>query len=205
MAGYKDFVSGAVLTSAEVDDYLMRQTVMRFATAAARDSALSGVVTEGMLAYALDSGIVHIYNGSAWVAVSQTDSIASSGGTVRQRTGSAVTPGTGTTNYEVVNGRHCEFWMRFVAGASGGPSAADIIVNLPHNTGLTASDVIGGGYLYDASSGNTYYFQAIVESASEFRLLSLTSTTGASLGSASFTAALATSDVITAHLSYPTT
>ena len=42
--GFKDFQVGEVLTSSDVDGYLMQQTVMRFADAAARGSALGTVL-----------------------------------------------------------------------------------------------------------------------------------------------------------------
>ena len=48
-AGYKLFVTGDVLTAAQVNDYLMLQTVMVFANSAARTSALSGVLAEGLV------------------------------------------------------------------------------------------------------------------------------------------------------------
>ena len=53
-SGFKDFAAGDVLTAADVDGYLMRQTVMTFADASARDTALSGVLDEGMVAYLED-------------------------------------------------------------------------------------------------------------------------------------------------------
>lgn len=67
--GYMNFIAGAVLTEAQVDGYLMRQTVMTFASAAARDSALSGVLDEGMYAYTEDNDRTWHYNGSAWFPV----------------------------------------------------------------------------------------------------------------------------------------
>lgn len=65
--GFHDFAAAEVLTAANVDDYLLRQTVMRFASAAARDSALSGVLVEGLRAYTKDVNRDWIYTGSAWV------------------------------------------------------------------------------------------------------------------------------------------
>lgn len=65
---YKDFAVGEVLTSADVDTYLMRQAVMVFDDATARTTALSGVVTEGMVTYRKDSNVVEFYDGSQWVS-----------------------------------------------------------------------------------------------------------------------------------------
>lgn len=69
-AGYKLFNTGDVLTAAQVNTYLMQQTVMVFADASARTTALSGVLAEGMLSYLQDTNSVEVYNGSAWVSVS---------------------------------------------------------------------------------------------------------------------------------------
>jgi hypothetical protein len=69
-AGFKDFANGDVLTADQVDTYLMQQTVMVFADASARTTALSGVIAEGMMSYLKDTNSVEYYSGSAWVAVS---------------------------------------------------------------------------------------------------------------------------------------
>ena len=44
MAGFREFVTGEVLTAANVDDFLAKQAVMKFADAAARDAALGTAV-----------------------------------------------------------------------------------------------------------------------------------------------------------------
>lgn len=67
--GFKDFAPGDILTAADVDDYLMRQAVMRFDDASARTTALSGVLVEGMMSYLKDTNTVEVYDGSAWVGV----------------------------------------------------------------------------------------------------------------------------------------
>lgn len=66
-AGYKLFSTGEILTANSVNTYLMQQTVMVFASAAARTTALSGVLAEGMISYRTDSKVLEIYNGSSWV------------------------------------------------------------------------------------------------------------------------------------------
>jgi hypothetical protein len=66
-AGYKDFTAGAVLTADQVDTYLMQQTVMVFASTAARTTALTGVVSAGMVSYITATQQTQYYNGSAWV------------------------------------------------------------------------------------------------------------------------------------------
>ena len=68
-AGYKLFNTGDVLTAQQVNEYLMQQTVMVFADASARTTALSGVLAEGMLSYLKSTDATEVYNGSAWVAL----------------------------------------------------------------------------------------------------------------------------------------
>lgn len=66
-AGWHDFVSGEVLTAANVQDYLMDQSEMVFATTTARDSGIA-TPSNGMTAYTTDTGTLWRYNGSSWVA-----------------------------------------------------------------------------------------------------------------------------------------
>jgi len=70
--GYHLFSSGEVLTAANANNYLMNQTTMVFASAAARTSALAGVLAEGMVSYRTDSHILEYYTGSAWTSVAPT-------------------------------------------------------------------------------------------------------------------------------------
>lgn len=63
--GFKDF-GAEVLASADVDEYLMRQSIMRFASTSARDTALSGNLEEGMFAWNSDNNELYYYTGSAW-------------------------------------------------------------------------------------------------------------------------------------------
>jgi hypothetical protein len=46
----------------------MQQSVMVFASSAARTSAISGILAEGMVTYLQDTNSLEYYNGSAWVA-----------------------------------------------------------------------------------------------------------------------------------------
>lgn len=77
-AGYKLFSTGDVLTATDVNTYLMQQTVMVFDDAAARTTALTGVVAEGMLSYLKDTNIVEVYDGSNWVASDDPNAIQNS-------------------------------------------------------------------------------------------------------------------------------
>lgn len=67
-AGYHAYATGDVLTAAQVQYNLQNQTVMYFASSAARTTALTGVLVEGMVSYIPANGLEY-YNGSAWVVV----------------------------------------------------------------------------------------------------------------------------------------
>jgi hypothetical protein len=72
-AGYKLFATGDVLTAAQVNTYLMQQTVMVFASSTARNTALSGVLAEGLCCYLTDTNDFQIYDGSSWVSYGSGD------------------------------------------------------------------------------------------------------------------------------------
>ena len=117
MAGFREFAAGEPLTATNVDDFLMKQSVMKFADGAARDAALGTAVVspnalrEGMIAYLDDTDDVLKYDGSAWVTVDaaaigsnvvqalKTDSFTSSSTSYVPITGltATITPTTDTS------------------------------------------------------------------------------------------------------------
>jgi len=100
-AGYKLFNTGDVLTAAQVNTYLQEQVVMVFANAAARTTALSSVLSEGMVSYLKDTNATEVYDGSTWV------SIGSSGDITGVTAGTGLTgggaSGSVTLNFDVAN------------------------------------------------------------------------------------------------------
>jgi hypothetical protein len=72
MPGYKQWSDGDNLTPADIDGFLMGQTVMRFVNAAARAGALPTPV-DGMMSYLADTGLTYQYDSlsAAWVADKQ--------------------------------------------------------------------------------------------------------------------------------------
>jgi hypothetical protein len=68
MAGWFDFVNGQTLPASRVQDYLMDQSVMTFADAAARTAALPSP-TNGMVTYLLSTGELYVRTSTAWVRV----------------------------------------------------------------------------------------------------------------------------------------
>jgi len=78
-AGYRLFTTGDVLTAAQVQNNLQNQSVMFFASAAARDASapLTAALTEGMFCYLADTNVTAYYSGSAWVPLFQGQTLTS--------------------------------------------------------------------------------------------------------------------------------
>lgn len=68
MAGRKVFTSGEILTAADVNSFLMDQSVMVFADSSARSSAIP-TPSEGMVTFREDQDVVEVYDGSAFKTV----------------------------------------------------------------------------------------------------------------------------------------
>lgn len=65
--GFKVFSVSEVLTAADVNDYLMEQSISIFADSTARDAQISSPV-EGQFCYLADSNVLQFYNGSSWAS-----------------------------------------------------------------------------------------------------------------------------------------
>ena len=63
--GFKVFAVGEVLTAADVNDYLMEQSISIFADSTARDAQITSPI-EGMFCYLADTNVLQYYDGSAW-------------------------------------------------------------------------------------------------------------------------------------------
>lgn len=194
---YKNFTS-EVLTSNDVDTYLMRQSVMTFASDAARDSALSGVAVGGMVCYTEDNDRLYYLKetGGDWVVLSeapQTWNVTS----ITQSGSVSCTTTAGTGWYQRHNGVfHAAIE---IAATASGTSSNPIIVPTP----LTLSNLrnVHGTYLFLDASDSFRAFSGVVSQASTTTLgLAASgdagSASGLQLGNAGFTAAIASGDVI---------
>ena len=65
--GFKVFSTGEVLTAADVNDYLMEQSIGIFANSTARDAQITSPI-EGQFCYLADSNVLQFYNGSSWAS-----------------------------------------------------------------------------------------------------------------------------------------
>jgi hypothetical protein len=97
--GRKTFTAGEVLTAADVNGYLMDQSVMVFGGTAARGSAIPSP-SEGMVTYRSDDNQLEVYNGSAWAGVGNAYAMAAASGTV---TGLSIAPSDGIGVLATIN------------------------------------------------------------------------------------------------------
>jgi len=65
--GFKVFAVGEVLTAADVNDYLMEQSIGIFASSTTRDAQITSPI-EGQFAYLADSNTLTYYSGSSWAS-----------------------------------------------------------------------------------------------------------------------------------------
>lgn len=183
-AGYKLFNTGDVLTAAQVNTYLMQQSVMVFADSAARTAALSGVLAEGMLSYLIDTNAVEKYDGSAWSAIGTGDiegvtagtglSGGGTSGTVTLSIASAqsdlvikgfeedvnvvASAATGTINFDVST---ASVWY-YTSNAT-----ANHTLNFRYSSGATLSSVLAVGdaitLVWLNTNGATAYYPNVIQ------------------------------------------
>jgi hypothetical protein len=161
-SGFKDFAPGGVLTAADVDGYLMRQTVMTFATSAARDSALSGVLDEGMYAYLEDSDTLTVYTGAAWII--ENEPWTNWSPTITQ-TGN-VTYTAGQSRYRRSRGQVSAFGVFTVTGS--GTAASDITISTPVT--MISSEAVHGSFTLFDSGTSIYAGSLFPSSTTAFRM-----------------------------------
>jgi hypothetical protein len=147
VAGYREFVSGEVLTAVNVNDFLMEQSVMTFEDGTARDAALAAVLREGITIYNEATKRNEVYNGTAWVPVVagigsnvvasfESGNITTTSTTFANLTGSSVTitPSTNTSQVLVM-------WV--VSNQNDSAAQGTPVRVLRDATGLRAREIRG--------------------------------------------------------------
>jgi hypothetical protein len=157
MSGFKDFSDGSVLTAAELDGYLMRQSVMRFPTTSDLVANLpSGIREVGMMAHAADTGYVYMWDGTNWVPWMSPEldaSVAFTGGGVQVTVSNA----TVVSKYRLIGG-YVHWTYSFTVGSTSNMRTGNYALGLPPIAihADHANGVIGQLAIYDASAAVTY-------------------------------------------------
>jgi hypothetical protein len=115
---YKAFINGVGLPASDLNTYLMKQSVMVFASAAARDAALTAA--EGMVVYLEDTNAVMVYDGVAWSNIS-----SASAWTTYTPTTTNITVGNGTWSSSYIQlGKTVHIRVRFTLGSTSAITGA---------------------------------------------------------------------------------
>ena len=148
-AGYRLYTAGQVLTAAQVNTYLMEQSVMVFATSAARDAALTSIKSEGNVTYQLDNNDLDIYNGSSFsTLVAPTSGALTSWTPTVTQSGSVTVTNTYSRYMRV--GRMITAWFSLAVTGSGTAANAIVIGALPA-TAAQGGIQVGGSEIFDSS------------------------------------------------------
>ena len=145
--GFKTFNAGDILSASDTNGYLM-QGVLVFASAAARDAAITSP-QEGQFAYLKDTNVTTYYTGSAWANLDTTGMVnpmTTTGDTIYSSSGS--TParlGIGSTGQVLTVAGGVPSW----ATAAGGWS--------PNLTLLSTTTPSGSDFVTISVSSYDYY------------------------------------------------
>lgn len=149
---YKVFANGFALNASELNTYLMNQSVIVFADAAARTAAFTP--TEGMVTYLQDTNALEVYNGTAWVAVGQDTTLTNVLITApRETTNIQADATSGTENHNLLSGSH----MYHTSNAAG-----NFTLNVRGNSSTSLDSLLSVGQtataVFSCTNGSTAYY-----------------------------------------------
>lgn len=193
MAGYFDFTSGSVLTAAQIEDVEL-QTTMRFASAAARTTALSGVLTEGLRCYLIDLNVEQVYTGSAWSTIGPIHGALTSWTPTVTQSGSVTVTNTRSVYQRI--GRLIHWEMKLTVTGSGTSANAIVIGGLPATAATSAVPCGSSGWVFDSSASTNFFGIPYLASTTTIQFVVETGTPSSFLGAAGFTSALASGDIL---------
>jgi hypothetical protein len=187
--GAKLFTAFSKLTAAQVNGYLMDQSIMRFASTAARDAAFGGAgeptLAEGMTCYLDDTNVLQSYTGSAWVEIASSDGKAPRGVMVFSTKITTDTGSTLNTETTIASGTFTAVANRLYRMTYSEPE-------------LTSSAASGSAALMLIKDGTTQIQASYVSiGTSEYMAQTITVTTTLSAGSHTMNARLVRAAPIT--------
>lgn len=193
---YKDFSNGVALPETDLDE-LSKQTVMKYASAAARtaDAALTAALREGMFSYLDDLNVYQVYTGAAWSTIGPVHGVLTGWTPTITQLG-AVTVTVGYAKYMRI-GRMVQHWFNLTATSAGTVANQVVLGGLPF-TLATSGLVCGQAMLIDVSAPNAFQANLYTVSTTTLDFRSSKSPAGdPRLGIAEFVSAVASGDVFT--------
>ncbi len=199
-AGYKDFTAGATLAAADLEDYCELQGIMRFADASARNTALSGVLTEGLWAYLIDTTSLTVYTGSAWSTVGPVHGAWTTYAPTLTQSGSVTHTATYAKYMRVGRTIIGQAYLAVTGSGTGGNA---VTISLPVTAGAPTSGIaVGSGVITDSSAGLYYNGTAFLASSTTVAIYHGAGGVASALGVNGFSAALASGDVVSVAFTY---
>ena len=195
--GYHDFVAAEVLTAANLEDYCQNQAVMRFASSATRDSALTSVKSEGMTAFLEDSNTLTIYTGSAWSTIGPVH-----GGLISWSPSVVQSGAVTTTNVQSLYmrvGRMVTAWFSLSVTGSG-TATNNVTISLPV-AALASLPAVGTATIFDTSATTRWKGIASLTTGTTMAIWASGGNV-AFLGTTDFTAGLAVGDTLDGCVTY---
>lgn len=149
---YKVFANGYALNASELNTYLMNQTVMVFADATARSTALTA--SEGMVTYLADTNALEYYTGSAWATVGADTTLTNVLITApRETTNIQADATSGAEILNVLSGAH----MYHTSNAAG-----NFTLNVRGNSSTSLDSMLSVGQtitaVFSVTQGTTAYY-----------------------------------------------
>ena len=200
-SGYGPVTAGNPGVAADATDYWAKQAVMVYADASTRsaDSTLTAALREGMVSFLADTNVLQVYSGSAWSTIGPVHGALTSWTPTVTQSGSVTVTNT-YSRYIRIGRLVIAYWKLAVTGS--GTSSNAIFISLPVTASATAVN-IGAAHLYDSSGNLHYTAQPRVNTAADMALYaSEQAQSDLRLGVFSFTAGLASGDLLSGTVAY---
>jgi|TARA_R110001583_G_scaffold28729_1_gene101477 hypothetical protein len=180
MTGFRTWTTGDSVSASDFTSYIATQSVLIFADASARSSAVTSPVN-GMVSSLTTDNVISIYNGSAWVDVIDIDTLTVSGGNYTMTGSLTLTGGTPI----VLEGATADAYETSIAVTD---PTADRTITLPNVTGTvvttgnppTALGTLTGGspIVLEGATANAYETTVAVTDPTADRTITLPDATG---------------------------
>lgn len=171
-----------------------KQIIMSFATAVARDAAVTSPVT-GMQAWLTTPKQLTMYDGTSWIIMAEP--VQTYTPQVDQGATTNIAKTVNSGKYKRSNGM-CTAWIDLVMTGAG-TAGSSVTVTLPVASSLSSAPILGAGIIFDTSTTTRYVVDAEQSSTTVIAF----GYQGAAGWGSSPSIALASGDTVRAVVTYP--